>query len=281
MKLSIRIGLSIVGVVALFATALAIGVSVLPGADASSAGGFVYQATLPVAYAAGAGVRLAEVTLAAAPVVEPVVVEEAPLIIDHPGSSLAADAVVAKVPVFESPESSTPSRTLGNPTREGVPLVFLVKQRRGDWLKVQLPVRPNESTGWVRASDVSVRSVSNHIVVEVAKRKLSAFSGSQLLMETPVGVGTPKTPTPPGSFYVDISVKNPGGAYGRHMLSVAGFSNVLKSFGRGVGQVAIHGTNNPASVGQFSSNGCMRLSNEAVLQLAGLAPTGTPVFIVP
>jgi lipoprotein-anchoring transpeptidase ErfK/SrfK len=128
---------------------------------------------------------------------------------------------------------------------------------------------------------VSVRSVSNHIVVEVAKRKLSAFSGSQLLMETPVGVGTSRTPTPTGDFYVDISVRNPGGAYGRHMLSVAGFSNVLKTFGRGVGQVAIHGTNNPASVGQFSSNGCMRLSNDAVVQLAGLAPTGTPVFIVP
>lgn len=280
MKMPGRIGWSVVGLLSIFATAIAVGIYFMPGPDAGSAGRFISLAQPPVAFAAGTGVRLAEVTLATAPIVEPVVVE-APLIFNHPGSSLAADAVVAKVPIFDSPESVTPSQTLGNPTSEGVPLVFLVEQRRGDWLRVQLPVRPNESSGWVRASDVSVRSVSNHIVVEVAKRKLSAFSGSQLLMQTPVGVGTSKTPTPTGDFYVDISVRNPGGAYGRHMLSVAGFSNVLKTFGRGVGQVAIHGTNNPASVGQFSSNGCMRLSNDAVLQLAGLAPTGTPVFIVP
>lgn len=281
MNLPVRIALSVLGLLALFATGVAVGMAVLPGADASGAGRAFDLAKPPVAFAAGAGVRLAEVTLATAPIVEPVAVAEAPLIFDHPGSSLAADAIVAKVPIFDSPESGTPFRTIGNPTPEGVPLVFLVKQNRGYWLKVQLPVRPNESTGWVRATDVNVRTVSNHIVVEVAKRKLSAFSGSQLLMETPVGVGTPKTPTPPGNFYVDISVRNPGGAYGRHMLSVAGFSNVLKSFGRGVGQVAIHGTNNPASVGQFSSNGCMRLYNESILELASLAPTGTPVFIVP
>jgi lipoprotein-anchoring transpeptidase ErfK/SrfK len=156
-----------------------------------------------------------------------------------------------------------------------------VKERNGDWLKVQVPVRPNETTGWIKSSTVDVRSVPNHIVVEVSKRRLSAFSGSTLLMEAPVGVGKPRTPTPTGNFYVDISLKNPGGAYGRHMLSVAGFSNVLKSFGNGVGQVAIHGTNNPGSVGQFSSNGCMRLNNDTVEQLATLAPTGTPVFVLP
>lgn len=198
----------------------------------------------------------------------------------HPGASLAADAVVSRIALYDGPGGSV-IQNLTNPTHENVPLVLLVKEQNGDWLKVQAPVRPNETTGWIKASTVDLRSVPNHIVVEVSKRRLSAFSGSTLLMETPVGVGKPRTPTPVGSFYVDISLKNPGGAYGRHMLSVAGFSNVLTSFGNGIGQVAIHGTNNSGSVGQFSSNGCMRLYNDAVLQLATLAPTGTPVFVLP
>jgi lipoprotein-anchoring transpeptidase ErfK/SrfK len=198
----------------------------------------------------------------------------------HPGTSLAADAVVSRVALYDGPGGRV-IHTLSNPTHENVPLVMSVKEQNGDWLKVQVPMRPNETTGWIKASTVDVRSVPNHIVVEVGKRRLSAFSGSTLLMETPVGVGKPRTPTPVGTFYVDISLKNPGGAYGRHMLSVAGFSEVLRSFGNGIGQVAIHGTNNPGSVGQFSSNGCMRLTNEAVVQLAALAPTGTPVFVLP
>lgn len=198
----------------------------------------------------------------------------------HPGESLVADAAVSRIAVYDAPDGSV-VQTLNNPTHENALLVMSVKERSGGWLKVQFPMRPNESTGWIKESTVDLRSVPNHIVVEVSNRKLSAFNGSTLLMETPVGVGKAQTPTPVGNFYVDIGVKNPGGAYGAYMLSVAGFSNVLKSFGNGIGQVAIHGTNNPGSVGKFSSNGCMRLNNSAVLQLATLAPPGTPVFILP
>jgi lipoprotein-anchoring transpeptidase ErfK/SrfK len=218
-----------------------------------------------------------------APAPPPPVVEPPPNTLAsfvHPGESLVADAAVSRIPVHDAPDGKV-VQTLSNPTHENALLVMSVKERSGGWLKVQFPMRPNESTGWIKESTVDLRSVPNHIVVEVSNRKLSAFSGSTLLMETPVGVGKARTPTPVGTFYVDIAVKNPGGAYGAYMLSVAGFSNVLKSFGNGIGQVAIHGTNNPGSVGQFSSNGCMRLNNSAVLQLATLAPPGTPVFILP
>jgi hypothetical protein len=41
----------------------------------------------------------------------------------------------------------------------------------------------------------------------------------------------------------------------------------------------IHGTNNPASIGQAVSHGCIRLRNEDVTQLYHLVTVGTPVFI--
>ena len=149
-----------------------------------------------------------------------------------------------------------------------------VLKEEGNWFQVRLPVRPNGSTGWVKASDVRIRKVPNRIVVDKSDHKLRAYKGDQLLMEIPAGIGTAATPTPVGEYYVDISIPfaNTSGAYGAHMLSIAGFSEVHLNFGGGVGQLAIHGTNNRASVGVNSSNGCIRLYNESIQRLKDLAP---------
>ncbi|MDQ4149762.1 MAG: L,D-transpeptidase [Actinomycetota bacterium] len=198
------------------------------------------------------------------------------------GGSLVADATVPRVLVFDSPGGTKVTHVLTNPTFEGVPLVMGVKAQQGDWLQVMLPERPNGTTGWVQKSQVGLRTVPNRILVELSKFKLSVFRGNQLLMETPVGIGTPGTPTPIGQFYVDVAVPydNPRGPYGVFMLSVAGFSDVLTTFAGGRGQIAIHGTSNERSVGIQSSNGCLRVTNPVIMQLKDLAPTGTPVQIV-
>jgi outer membrane protein assembly factor BamB len=41
----------------------------------------------------------------------------------------------------------------------------------------------------------------------------------------------------------------------------------------------IHGTNNPASIGQSVSHGCIRVRNEDIAILHDMVPLGTPVFI--
>ena len=77
-----------------------------------------------------------------------------------------------------------------------------------------------------------------------------------------------------------VKLSHTTGAYGPYQLSVAGFSDVLQSFGGGPGQIAIHGTNHPELIGKFVSNGCVRMNNDDVTALAALAPVGTPVDIV-
>lgn len=42
---------------------------------------------------------------------------------------------------------------------------------------------------------------------------------------------------------------------------------------------ALHGTNNPASIGQAVSHGCVRLRNEDIAQLYDRVAVGTPVYI--
>ena len=46
-----------------------------------------------------------------------------------------------------------------------------------------------------------------------------------------------------------------------------------------VGEYAIHGTNNPSSIGGFVSYGCIRMYNADVLDLYGRVGFGTPVVV--
>jgi lipoprotein-anchoring transpeptidase ErfK/SrfK len=197
----------------------------------------------------------------------------------------AADASVSEVPVFAAPGATDPVITLTNPTPEDVPLTLRVKEHGPPgWLEVQYNRRPNGATGWIRTSDVVLRAVQNRIVVSVEAKTLTVYEGSsdKVVFQAPVATGLPRTPTPLGEFYVDIVVKltRATGVYGPYQLSVAGFSDVLQSFGGGAGQIAIHGTNQPQLIGTDASNGCIRLTNEDVTTLTQYAPSGTPVTIV-
>ena len=197
----------------------------------------------------------------------------------------AADPVGSSVDLYDTPGAPSPSSALPNPTVEHVPLAFLVKEHGPTgWLKVQVPRRPNESTAWVRSDQVTVRGVENRIQVQRSTHTLTVFKGAtnEVLFTAPVGVGTAKTPTPLGSFYVDIIVKlrHPNGVYGPYQVSVAAFSDVFQSFGGGPGQMAIHGTNAPQLIGGDISNGCVRLKNEDIQALIPLVTTGSPVTIV-
>ena len=69
--------------------------------------------------------------------------------------------------------------------------------------EVQLPIRPNGSTGWVRAADVHVRSVRTRIRVDLSKRRITLFRDGRAILVTTAAVGAPSTPTPTGHFYVN------------------------------------------------------------------------------
>lgn len=200
-----------------------------------------------------------------------------------PESFLVADAIVDEVPIFQSPGVPVPTgRTLPNPTVEGYQLVMLVREQRPGWLQVQINTRPNGATVWVRTEDVALRTVENHILVELGAKRLTVFHGEEPIFTAPVAPGKAATPTPLGAFYVDILTRptNPNGPYGLYQVSVTGFSEVYDSFGGGNGQIAIHGTNRPELIGTPASNGCVRMSNDDISRLVPLARQGTPVLIV-
>jgi len=249
--------------------------------------GSVIGAALLTVLLAGAGCSVGPTRTAARPMAvaqpqdpAPVPVPAAPPA-DPPPAWIAA-AKVPAVAVYDDPAAAAPVRSLPNPTAERYPLVFAVKERQGDWLRVKLAVRPNGSTGWVRAGDVSLTSTPYRVVVEVAAHRVTLYHGNDPVLQDAVGVGTARTPTPLGDFYIDAvwPLADTSGVYGPYQLSVGAFSEVLKSFGGGQAQIALHGTNAPRLLGRSVSNGCVRMRNETITRLAQTVPAGTPVQVV-
>jgi lipoprotein-anchoring transpeptidase ErfK/SrfK len=203
-----------------------------------------------------------------------------------PAPAAAAESVVAqaKVPVvsvYRSPGAKRPFLRLSNPYRHGVPLTFLVKDRKPGWERVYLPVRPNGSTGWVRDRQVDLSLTPYRIDVSLSARMVTVWNGFRVIRRERAGVGRSIVPTPAGTYYLVelLQQPNPNGVYGPYAFGLSAFSNVLYSFGGGPGQIGLHGTNQPWSLGTNASHGCIRISNAGITRLARILPLGTPVRI--
>jgi lipoprotein-anchoring transpeptidase ErfK/SrfK len=198
------------------------------------------------------------------------------------GSSLVAEASVPRVSIFKTPNSGSPIRSLPNPL-DGAPLVFLVDRSQGDWLFVNLPVRPNGSKGWIKKAEVVLRKHTFRITIDLSDHRLTVHQGDTVILDEPAGIGTKDTPTPEGIYYTKrlIQPPNPNGAFGPFVYELSGFSNVLTDFLGGDGVVGIHGTNRPEFLGKDVSHGCIRISNAGITKLSKILPLGVPVDIRP
>lgn len=171
---------------------------------------------------------------------------------------------------------------VSNPTYFGNPLVLMVTDRTpdGEWLKVQIPVRPNGTEGWIPADEADLSSHFVRARVNLTERSVTVWDGDEIIAATDAVIGKETTPTPLGTFFVnDLVEKFDGSAFGPWILSLSGFSEALETFGGGVPVIAIHGTNRPELMGGAHSNGCIRVPNDVVTFLAENVPMGTPVEI--
>lgn len=171
--------------------------------------------------------------------------------------------------------------TFNHPTYFGNPLVFTVLAQRGDWLQVMVPARPNGQLGWVRASDVELSSHRWRAEIDVTTNRLRVWQGGDLVVESGTVDGRSSTPTPLGRFYVNEKIpRQPTSAYGSWILSTSGYSDTLETFDGGLPVFAVHGTPDETQIGTDISNGCVRIPNAVVEQLAADLPVGTPVDVV-
>ena len=131
---------------------------------------------------------------------------------------------------------------------------------------------------------------SGTIVVSTAERRLYLVLGEGRALSYPVGVGRAgrqwagksmidsKRIRPAWGPPPDIKRENPGlpdvipGGSPKNPMGAA----ALTLSG---GEYAIHGTNNPGSIGGYVSYGCIRMYNQDITDLFDRVSVGTPVIV--
>ena len=129
------------------------------------------------------------------------------------------------------------------------------------------------------------------IVVKTGERRLYLVIGSGQAIRYPVGVGRAgmqwsgssvieaKYVSPDWAPPPDIRRENPKlprlipGGSPHNPMGVAAMTLSGLDY-------AIHGTNQPSSIGHFVSHGCIRMFNEDVTDLFGRVVVGTPVVVI-
>ena len=126
----------------------------------------------------------------------------------------SADVAVAAVVVRSSAKAyrrpgTKPFARFGRKNVNGFPTFFRVLGTvRGPdcaprWFRVQLPIKPNGATGYIRARAVATGRVHSRVVVDLSARRLTLFRRGRRVFSTPVAVGSSATPTPTGRYYVN------------------------------------------------------------------------------
>ena len=149
------------------------------------------------------------------------------------------------------------------------------------WLHVLLPGRPNGHTGWIKRRSTRVTRTSWHVVVDTSERRVTVYQHARPVRFFKAVVGKAATPTPRGEFFVEEAVQMRPGAVGAPFaLALSARSNILRQFGGGPGQIALHGLKNVGGVlGSAVSHGCVRLASAAIRWLAYHIGPGVPVTI--
>jgi hypothetical protein len=205
---------------------------------------------------------------------------------DHLGRGSHWAFVDQRAAVHVAPSQTSRIVTrLSTTTQDGTDeLVLILAQRLrpdGVWMKVRLPILPNNSTGWVKAARLSrARVVHTWLRVNRAHERLTLFRDGRAIFRARIGVGRPETPTPAGNFYIRDKLTGfpPGTLYGPLAFGTSARSPVLTDWPKD-GVIGIHGTNEPDLLPGHVSHGCMRMRNEDILRLAKLLPVGTPLTI--
>ncbi|MEC4566339.1 L,D-transpeptidase [Paenibacillus sp. CMAA1739] len=107
------------------------------------------------------------------------------------------------------------------------------------------------------------------IVIDKSRHRLALVSGNILIRNYPIGLGGDRTPE--GKFVITDKVVNPNGKSNGEFGS--------RGMQLSATNYAIHGTNEPDSIGKNESLGCVRMGKEDVEELFALVPSGTEVVI--
>lgn len=238
----------------------------------------------------GGQTRVAESSLPTAPAEQPPAAEPQPL--ERPSRRFGAWTAKPLMPlaVRERPGGGRRLWTARpqTPTSGQAQRLLVLGERTVEgrsWLRVRLPLRPNNAVGWISRDHVSLMRTQMAIEVRLRARELRVLRAGVVVRRARVVIGSPATPTPVGLFAVQEAVRqrDPKAFLGTWAIHLTAHSEVLKRFNGGPARIAIHGRAGASlldPLGTARSNGCVRVDNSFVDWLAWRVPNGTPVWVV-
>jgi lipoprotein-anchoring transpeptidase ErfK/SrfK len=173
--------------------------------------------------------------------------------------------------------------SVGPRTEFGSPTTLTVAAQKAGWVGVTSTDLPNGTLGWVKAKGGALGKSRTRVSIRIdlSRKRLQLLAGRRVVRTGTVGIGRPGSPTPTGRF--SITDKLSGSAYGPYygccILALSGHQTNTPAGWRGGDRLAIHGTNDPGSIGIPSSAGCLQAEAADLRVLMRRVPLGTPVFI--
>ncbi len=163
----------------------------------------------------------------------------------------------------------------------GIPIVAWVETVSGDgrWGLVELPYTWPRREGWIRLGGLKRDETRVQVHVDLSEHSVTVRKFGKVLFRAPGATGASSTPTPIGEYFVTDRVPFSGGSYGTFAFGISGIQPRLPAGWTGGNQLAIHGTNNPSSIGRSASAGCVRVSEATLDRLIPLLRYGTPVIV--
>jgi L,D-transpeptidase catalytic domain len=151
--------------------------------------------------------------------------------------------------------------------------------RDGRWGRVEIPYVWPRRHGWIALRGLPRRSTDVEVHVDLSEHRVTVTRAGRSLFGMPAATGAAVSPTPPGEYFVTDRIAFSGGSLGTFAFGISGIQPKLPPGWTGGNQLAIHGTNDPASIGRSASAGCLRVSERALDRLKPLLALGTPVIV--
>ena len=227
------------------------------------------------------------------PVVAAEAVERAPLRAPDPSAVAPAptpdpSAVILRpaggstIVVRSRPRGPVVARLDGR-TEFGSPTTLAVAAQRGRWFGVVTTHVANGRLGWVDPRESAVRTSATRvrIVIDLSERRLVVRRGGEVVRRMTVAIGRASSPTPVGRFAVTdkLAGSRYGSYYGCCVLALSAHQPNLPPGWTGGDRIAVHGTNDPSSIGAADSAGCPRASAEDMRVLMRVVPLGALVVV--
>jgi lipoprotein-anchoring transpeptidase ErfK/SrfK len=172
---------------------------------------------------------------------------------------------------------------IGDATQFGSQQRLGVVRTSGRWLGVTTPELPNGTLGWLdrRAAAIHVERTRWAIQADVSSRTVFLTRSGRTVKRLRVAVGRAGSSTPTGQYAVTdkLSGGDYGPYYGCCILAISATQPNTPPGWTGGNRMAIHGTDDPSSIGAASSAGCLRASDGDLAFLMRRVPVGTPVVV--